>query len=47
MTTREKEHKRIVRKYPKAVASGDLDAIGAICTEDVISHAPLGEPRES
>lgn len=45
MTTREDEHKRTVRKYPEAVASGDLEVIDDICTEDVVSHAPLGDPR--
>lgn len=45
MTTLQKEHKRTVRKYPKAVASGELDVLNEICTEDIISHAPLGEPR--
>lgn len=45
MTTERDEHKRTVRKYPRAVATGDLHVIDEICTEDVISHAPLGEPR--
>jgi steroid delta-isomerase-like uncharacterized protein len=36
---------RTVRRYPEAVASGDLDVLDDICTEDVVSHAPLGEPR--
>lgn len=45
MTTKREAHKRTVQKYPKAVASGELHVIDEICTEDVISHAPLGEPR--
>jgi steroid delta-isomerase-like uncharacterized protein len=45
MTTLQDEHKRTVEKYPNAVASGELDVIDEICTEDVDSHAPLGEPR--
>lgn len=45
MTTQQEEHKRTVSKYPRAVASGNLDVLDEICTEDVVSHAPLGEPR--
>jgi predicted ester cyclase len=45
MTTKREAHKQTVRKYPKAVASGELHVIDEICTKDVISHAPLGEPR--
>jgi predicted ester cyclase len=44
MTTRQ-EHKRTVRQYPRAVAAGDLGVLDEICTEDVVSHAPLGDPR--
>lgn len=43
--TRKEAYKRTVRKYPRAVASGELHVLDEICTEDVISHAPLGEPR--
>lgn len=43
--TEKREHKQTVQKYPNAVSSGDLDVIDEIGTEDVISHAPLGEPR--
>lgn len=37
--------KRTVERYPRAVAAGEFDVIDEICTEDVVSHAPLGEPR--
>lgn len=43
MTTGQEEYKRTVRKYPKAVGSGNLDVIDEICTEDVVSHTPLAE----
>lgn len=43
--TRKEAYKLTVRKYPRAVASGELHVLDEICTEDVISHAPLGEPR--
>lgn len=43
--TRKEAYKRTVRKYPRAVASGELHVLDEICTEDVISHAPLDEPR--
>lgn len=33
------------RSRTEAVASGNLDVIDEICTEDIVSHAPLGEPR--
>lgn len=45
MTTTKERYKRTVRKYPRAVASGELGVIDEICTENVVSHAPLGEPR--
>lgn len=38
-------HKQTVRRYPLAVASGELDVLDEILAEDVVSHAPLGEPR--
>lgn len=37
--------KRTVRRYPEAVAAGEFDVFDDICTADVVSHAPLGEPR--
>lgn len=45
MNTRQEEHKQTVKAYPEAVSSGELDVLDEICTEDVISHAPLGEPQ--
>lgn len=45
MTNEREAHKRTVRKYPEAVAAGELHVLEEICTEDVISHAPLGEPQ--
>lgn len=45
MTSEHEAHKRTVRKYPRAVAAGELEVLEEICTEDVISHAPLGEPQ--
>ncbi|MFC4360640.1 ester cyclase [Halobium salinum] len=43
--THREEHKRIVQKYPKVVSSGDFDLIDGLCTDDVVSHVPLGEPQ--
>lgn len=45
MTARTDAHKATVRRYPQAVAAGDLDELDELCTEDVINHAPLGEPQ--
>lgn len=45
MTDSRESHERTVRKYPNAVAAGDFEVIEEICTPDVVSHAPLGEPR--
>jgi len=45
MPTRQERHKETVRKYPLAVSVGEFDVIDEICTEDVVSHAPLGEPE--
>jgi predicted ester cyclase len=38
-------NKHTVKRYPLAVAAGDLDVLDELCTADVVSHAPLGEPR--
>lgn len=45
MSTGDEHHKRTVQRYPRAVAAGDFDVLREICTEDIVSHAPLGEPR--
>lgn len=45
MTTLKEEQKRTVRKYLKVIASGDLDIINEICTEEVTSCTPLGESQ--
>lgn len=39
------QHKQTVRRYPRAVAAGDFAVLDDILTDDVQSHAPLGEPR--
>lgn len=39
------QYKRTVKKYPKAVASGEFDVIDEICAETVVNHAPLGDVR--
>jgi len=44
MATRQERHKETVRKYPLAVSSGEFDLFDEICTGDVVSHAPLGQP---
>lgn len=36
-------YKRTVKRYPKAVSSGDFDVIENICTESVVNHTPLAE----
>jgi predicted ester cyclase len=38
-------HKQTVKRYPRAVAAGDFDVIEEICTDTIVNHAPLGEPR--
>lgn len=45
MSTSQEAHKETVKRYPLAVAAGELDVLGELCTEDVVNHAPLGEPR--
>lgn len=45
MTSRQERHKQTVRRYPLAVAAGELDVLDELCTDDVVNHAPLGEPR--
>lgn len=45
MTTLQEQHKRTVKKYPQAVSAGEFDVLDEICTETVVNHAPLGEPR--
>jgi len=45
MPTRQDRHKETVRKYPLAVSAGEFDVFDDICTRDVVSHAPLGEPE--
>lgn len=45
MNMDQEAHKRTVKRYPKAVAAGDFDVIEEICTDTVVNHAPLGEPR--
>ncbi|MFC7212528.1 ester cyclase [Saliphagus sp. GCM10025334] len=37
------ENKRVVRRFPEEVATGNIDVIDEICAEDVIDHSPLGE----
>ena len=41
MAMDEDAHKRTVKRYPRAVAAGDLDVIEEICTESVVNHTPL------
>lgn len=36
-------YKRSVKRYPKAVSSGDFDVIEEICTESVVNHTPLAD----
>jgi predicted ester cyclase len=36
-------YKRTVKRYPKAVSSGDFDVIEEICTESVVNHTPLAD----
>ena len=45
MHTNTEANKETVKRYPKAVAAGDFDVIRELCTDDVVNHAPLGEPR--
>lgn len=45
MTSPLDRHKQTVKRYPLAVASGSLDVLDELCTEDIVNHAPLGEPR--
>lgn len=43
MSTDPDAHKRTVKRYPKAVSSGDFDVIEEICTETVVNHTPLAD----
>lgn len=43
MSTDPDAYKRTVKRYPKAVSSGDFDVIEEICTESVVNHTPLAE----
>lgn len=38
-------YKRTVKRYPRAIAAGDLDVIEEICTETVVNHTPLADVR--
>lgn len=43
MSTDPEANKRTVKRYPKAVSSGDFDVIEAICTDAVVNHTPLAD----
>lgn len=45
MSTNPEAYKRTVKRYPKAVSSGDFDVIEEICSESVVNHTPLADVR--
>lgn len=45
MNSTREDLERTVKRYPRAVAAGDFDVLGEICTADVVNHTPLDDLR--
>lgn len=45
MSTESDANKQAVKRYPKAVSSGDFEVIEEICTETIVNHTPLAKVR--